>query len=139
MTDRVVDLVATGAECRVHTGTKKPITRLGGEVRHLCAVAAALPPLAGLRAGWSASAIVYVVYEPGPCSFVLQRHLAALGHHCEVVPAPGDLLPAARACRYAFAAVHETGSPVRTSASDAIGCPASTEFLAPANAGPMAM
>jgi hypothetical protein len=27
----------------------------------------------------------HVVYESGPCGFVLQRGLAALGYHCEVV------------------------------------------------------
>ena len=38
----------------------------------------------------SAGHRLHVVYEAGPCGFVLQRHLAALGQHCEVV-APSSI------------------------------------------------
>ena len=36
---------------------------------------------------------LHIVYEAGPCGFVLARHFAALGWHCEVV-AP-SLIPRA--------------------------------------------
>jgi transposase len=38
-----------------------------------------------LRRLVSQGAKLHVVYEAGPCGFVLQRHLTALGWHCEVI------------------------------------------------------
>lgn len=57
-----------------------------GEVRHLGAVAGGVNAISkALRRLVSQGHCVHVVYEAGPCGFVLQRHLAALGYHCEVV------------------------------------------------------
>lgn len=62
-----------------------------GEVRHLGTVAGGLDAVTkSLRRLVSAGHRLHVVYEAGPCGFVLQRHLAALGHHCEVV-APSSI------------------------------------------------
>ena len=62
-----------------------------GEVRHLGAVAGGLVAVSkALRRLVSRGHCVQVVYEAGPCGFVLQRHLAALGYHCEVV-APSSI------------------------------------------------
>jgi hypothetical protein len=43
-----------------------------------------------LRRRVSRGARLHVVYEAGPCGFVLQRHLAALGWRCEVI-APSSI------------------------------------------------
>ena len=43
-----------------------------------------------LRRLVSAGQRLHIVYEAGPCGFVLQRHLTALGWHCEVV-APSSI------------------------------------------------
>ncbi len=43
-----------------------------------------------LRRLVSAGQHLHVVYEAGPCGFVLQRHLAALGYRCDVV-APSSI------------------------------------------------
>jgi transposase len=57
-----------------------------GEVRHLGTVSGGLQAVTkALRRLQSAGHRLHIVYEAGPCGFVLQRHLAALGHHCEVV------------------------------------------------------
>jgi transposase len=62
-----------------------------GEVRHLGAVAGGIVAVSkALRRLVSRGHRVHVVYEAGPCGFVLQRHLAALGYHCEVV-APSSI------------------------------------------------
>ena len=62
-----------------------------GEVRHLGAVAGGLDAVSkALRRLVSAGARPHIVYEAGPCGFVLQRHLAALGYACEVV-APSSI------------------------------------------------
>lgn len=62
-----------------------------GEVRHLGAVGGGVVAVSkALRRLVSRGHCVQVVYEAGPCGFVLQRHLAALGYHCEVV-APSSI------------------------------------------------
>ena len=62
-----------------------------GELRHLGSVAGGVDAVSkALRRLVSAGHRPHVVYEAGPCGFVLQRHLAALGHHCEVV-APSSI------------------------------------------------
>jgi len=62
-----------------------------GEVRHLGAVAGGVVAVSkALRRLVSRGHCVHVVYEAGPCGFVLQRHLAAQGYHCEVV-APSSI------------------------------------------------
>ncbi|MBT2304045.1 IS110 family transposase [Variovorax paradoxus] len=62
-----------------------------GEVRHLGAVAGGVDAVSkALRRLVSRGHCVHVVYEAGPCGFVLQRHLCALGYHCEVV-APSSI------------------------------------------------
>jgi len=62
-----------------------------GEVRHLGAVAGGVNAVSkALRRLVSQGHCVHVVYEAGPCGFVLQRHLTALGYHCEVV-APSSI------------------------------------------------
>jgi transposase len=62
-----------------------------GEVRHLGTVAGGQDAVTKtLRRLLSAGHRLHVVYEAGPCGFVLQRHLAALGYHCEVV-APSSI------------------------------------------------
>lgn len=66
-----------------------------GEVRHgsvngdVHAVTKALRRMAG------GAHRLHIVYEAGRCGYVLQRHLSALGWHCEVV-APRRF-PSARA------------------------------------------
>jgi transposase len=62
-----------------------------GEVRHLGTVAGGVDAVSkSLRRLVSAGHQLHVVYEAGPCGFVLQRHLAGLGYHCEVV-APSSI------------------------------------------------
>ena len=62
-----------------------------GEVRHLGAVAGGVVAVSkALRRLVSRGHCLQVVYEAGPCGFVLQRHLAALGYQCEVV-APSSI------------------------------------------------
>lgn len=61
---------------------------------HLGTVGGGLEPVTkALRRLVSAGARLHVVYEAGPCGFVLQRHLAALGWHCEVI-APSSIVKA---------------------------------------------
>ena len=64
---------------------------------HLGSVGGGLEPVTkALRRLVSRGDRLHVVYEAGPCGFVLQRHLAALGWQCEVIApssiakAPGD-------------------------------------------------
>lgn len=62
-----------------------------GEVRHLGTVGGGLQPVTkALRRLVSAGGVPHIVYEAGPCGFVLQRHLAGLGYRCEVV-APSSI------------------------------------------------
>jgi transposase len=62
-----------------------------GEVRHLGVVAGGVAAVSkALRRLVSRGHCVQVVYEAGPCGFVLQRHLCALGYRCEVV-APSSI------------------------------------------------
>jgi transposase len=62
-----------------------------GEVRHIGTVSGGLPPVTkALRRLVSAGQHLHVVYEAGPCGFVLQRHLATLGCRCDVV-APSSI------------------------------------------------
>jgi transposase len=57
-----------------------------GEVRHFGTLPGGVDAVSkALRRLVSAGQRLHVVYEAGPCGFVLQRHLSALGLHCEVV------------------------------------------------------
>jgi transposase len=57
-----------------------------GEVRHLGSIGGDLAALdKALRRLISRGHLLHVVYEAGPCGFVVQRHLAAQGITCEVV------------------------------------------------------
>ena len=61
------------------------------EVRHLGTVAGGLDAVAkSMRKLVSAGHRLHIVYEAGPCGFVLQRHFTALGWHCDVV-APSSI------------------------------------------------
>jgi transposase len=61
------------------------------EVRHLGTVAGGVDAVTkALRKLVSAAHRLHIVYEAGPCGFVLQRHFAALGWHCDVV-APSSI------------------------------------------------
>jgi transposase len=56
------------------------------EVRHLGSVAGGCEPVTkALRRQISAGRRLHIVYEAGPCGFVLARHFTAIGWHCEVV------------------------------------------------------
>jgi transposase len=60
-------------------------------VRHLATVAGGLEPLTkALRRLVSRGHRLHIVYEAGPCGFTLQRHLSALGWHCDVA-APSSI------------------------------------------------
>jgi transposase len=62
-----------------------------GEVRHLGTVAGGLDAVSkALRRQVATGHRLHVVYEAGPCGFVLQRHLASLGYRCDVV-APSSI------------------------------------------------
>jgi transposase len=57
-----------------------------GEVRHLGTVGGNVDAVSkALRRLVAAGERLHIVYEAGPCGFVLQRHLAALGYDCVVV------------------------------------------------------
>ncbi len=61
------------------------------EIRHLGTVAGGSDAVSkALRKLVSAGHSLHVVYEAGPCGFVLQRHLTSLGWHCDVV-APSSI------------------------------------------------
>lgn len=61
---------------------------------HLGTVGGGVEPVTkALRRLVSRGARLHIVYEAGPCGFVLQRHLAALGWHCEVI-APSSIAKA---------------------------------------------
>ena len=62
-----------------------------GEVRHVGSIAGDLVSLdKALRRLLSRGQALHVVYEAGPCGFVIARHLGAQGLHCEVV-APSSI------------------------------------------------
>ena len=57
-----------------------------GEVRHVGSIGGDLAALdKALRKLISRGAPLHIVYEAGPCGFVVWRHLSAQGLHCEVV------------------------------------------------------
>jgi transposase len=61
------------------------------EVRHLGSVAGGLDAVSkSMRRLVSAGHRLHIVYEAGPCGFVLQRHFSSLGWHCDVV-APSSI------------------------------------------------
>jgi hypothetical protein len=61
---------------------------------HLGTVGGGLEPVTkALRRLVSRGLRPHIVYEAGPCGFVLQRHLAALGWDCEVI-APSSIVKA---------------------------------------------
>ena len=61
-----------------------------GEIRHVGRIGGDLAaPDKSLRKLISKSCTLHLVYEAGPCGFVIWRHLSALGLACEVV-APSD-------------------------------------------------
>lgn len=63
----------------------------GSEVRHLATVSGGCEPVTkALRRQVSAGRRLHIVYEAGPCGFVLARHFAALGWRCDVV-APSSI------------------------------------------------
>lgn len=63
----------------------------GAEPQHLASVAGGLEAVTkALRRLVSRGRRLHIVYEAGPCGFVLARHLAAQGWHCEVV-APSSI------------------------------------------------
>jgi transposase len=71
--------------------------RRAAEVRHLGTVAGGCEPVTkALRRQVSTGRRLHIVYEAGPCGFVLARHFAALGWACDVVApsaiprAPGE-------------------------------------------------
>jgi transposase len=62
-----------------------------GEVRHIGSIGGDLVSLdKALRKLTSRGAPLHIVYEAGPCGFVIWRHLSAQGLHCEVV-APSSI------------------------------------------------
>jgi len=62
-----------------------------GEVRHVGSIGGDLGSLdKALRKLISRGAPLHIVYEAGPCGFVIWRHLHAQGLHCEVV-APSSI------------------------------------------------
>lgn len=68
-----------------------------GEIRHVGSIGGDLGSLdKALRRLMSRGQVLHIVYEAGPCGFVIWRHLSAQGLHCEVVApssiprAPGD-------------------------------------------------
>lgn len=63
----------------------------GGEVRHVCSIGGDLVGLdKALRRLVSKGHRLHVVYEAGPCGFVIWRHLSKQGIDCEVV-APSSI------------------------------------------------
>jgi len=65
------------------------------EVRHLGTVPGGVDAVSkAMRKLVSAGRVLHIVYEAGPCGFVLQRHFTALGWRCDVV-APSSIPRAA--------------------------------------------
>jgi transposase len=78
-----------------------------GEPRHIAGVAGGCEAVTkALRRQVSLGRRLHIVYEAGPCGYVLARHFTALGWHCQVV-APSSI---PRAC----------GERVKTDRRDAI-------------------
>ena len=70
------------------------------EVRHLGSVAGGLDAVSkSMRKLLSAGHRLHIVYEAGPCGFVLQRHFSSLGWHCDVVALLRSRVPRASASR----------------------------------------
>ena len=68
------------------------------EVRHLGSVAGGLDAVSkSMRKLISAGHRLHIVYEAGPCGFVLQRHFTALGWHCDAGGTVVDPAPLGRA------------------------------------------
>lgn len=74
-----------------------PNYQLRGEIRHLGTIKGDLASLdKSLRKLISRAQQLHIVYEAGPCGFVIWRHLTTQGLHCEVVApsaiprAPGE-------------------------------------------------
>lgn len=62
-----------------------------GEIRHVGSIGGDLTSLdKALRRLLSRGKALHIVYEAGPCGFVIWRHLSAQGLHCEVV-APSSI------------------------------------------------
>ena len=77
------------------------------EVRHLGSVAGGLTAVSkSMRKLVSAGHRLHIVYEAGPCGFVLQRHFTALGWRCDVV-APSSI-------------PHPSGERIKTDRRDAM-------------------
>jgi transposase len=77
------------------------------EVRHLGSVAGGLDAVSkSMRKLVGAGHRLHIVYEAGPCGFVLQRHFSALGWHCDVV-APSSI-------------PHPSGERIKTDRRDAM-------------------
>jgi len=70
------------------------------EVRHVGTVAGGVEAVTKALRKWvSRGYRLHIVYEAGPCGFVLQRHFSAFGWHCDVVApssVPGRRANAAR-------------------------------------------
>lgn len=63
-----------------------------GEVQHVGSIGGDLSSLdKALRKLTATGHRLHVVYEAGPCGFVIWRHLNALGQRCEMV-APSSIL-----------------------------------------------
>ena len=61
------------------------------EVRHVGTVAGGVDAVTKALRRWvSRGYRLHIVYEAGPCGFVLQRHFSAFGWHCDVV-APSSI------------------------------------------------
>jgi hypothetical protein len=62
-----------------------------GEIRHVCSTGGDLVALDKALRKWVSKAHpLHVVYEAGPCGFVIWRHLSAQGIECQVV-APSSI------------------------------------------------
>lgn len=69
-----------------------------GEIRHVGSIAGDLASLdKALRRLLSKGTPLHIVYEAGPCGFVIWRHLTAQGLHCEVVAPSSIARPPGRA------------------------------------------
>lgn len=78
-----------------------------GELRHIGCIKGDLASLdKALRKLISRGQVLHIVYEAGPCGFVIWRHLSAQGLHCEVV-APSSI-------------PHASGDRIKTDRRDAL-------------------
>jgi transposase len=92
------------------------------EVRHLATVPGGCEPVTkALRRQISTGRRLHIVYEAGPCGFVLARHFASMGWECDVVApssiprAPGERVKTDRRDALKLARLARSGelSPVR--------------------------